>query len=170
MSPHTTTPYRSPESVSHAIKDLIQNKVVCELGCAEGDNMMFMSRYAKKVIGVELDPKRYTPAQERGFEIIVADYLHDPIPEADVYYFWPNLPDRDNEFLIEKILSKDSFNGTIIVGGDSGFPPDPITINKCLLKFGGDLRKVPFNEGSNARQSGIFLLAIISRQVHPSKA
>jgi hypothetical protein len=149
--------------VSHAIKDLIQNKVVCELGCAEGDNMVFMSRYAKKVIGVEVNPKRYKPAQDRGLEIIVADYLHDDIPEADVYYFWPNLPDRDNEFLIDKILSNDSFNGTIIVGGDTGFPPDPVTINKCLSKFGGVLREVPFNEGPNGRQSGVFLLAIITK-------
>ena len=125
--------------------------------------MMFMSRYAKKVIGVEVDPKRYKPALARGLEIIVADYLHDDIPAADVYYFWPNLPDRDNEFLIDKILSNDSFNGTIIVGGDTGFPPDPVTIDKCITKFGGELRKVPFNEGSNARQSGVFLLAIITK-------
>ena len=26
---------------------LIKNKIVCELGCAEGDNMMLLSKYAK---------------------------------------------------------------------------------------------------------------------------
>ena len=161
-SPASKCPYRSPEAVSHAIKDIIQDKIVCELGCAEGDNMVFMSRYAKKVFGVELDSERYKHAQERNLNVVVKNYRDDTIPDADVYYFWPNLPDRDNEFLVDKIMSNKNFKGTIIIGGDCGFPPDPPSLNRCISKFGGEIKEVPFNEGDGARQSGTFLLAIIT--------
>jgi len=33
------TPHRSPLVVAEALKDVLTGKIVCDLGCAEGDNM-----------------------------------------------------------------------------------------------------------------------------------
>ena len=48
------SPDRSPLVIAEAIKDIIEDKVVCDLGCAYGDLMIEMQKYAKEVIGVEV--------------------------------------------------------------------------------------------------------------------
>jgi hypothetical protein len=157
--PIRNVPYRSPIAISDFLKDILKDKVVCDLGCAEGDNMIFMARYAKKVIGIEKDPPRYKVAQKRGLEVIVADYRVDPIPKADVYYVWPNDGEKDNEFLVNKILDNGNFAGVIVVAGDTGFPPEIPSVKRCSEK--GRLATVEYDEGQGHRENGTFLLAII---------
>jgi len=156
FKPVNKCPFRSPVAVSDAIKNIIEDKVVCELGCAEGDNMVFMARYAKKVFGMENMMRRYKVAQQRGLEVIVGDYWEDDIPDADVYYFWPNDGEKDNEFLVDKLCAKKC---TIIVAGDTGKPSEIPSVKRCAEK--GELMEVPFHEGNGHREHGIFLLAII---------
>ena len=151
--PVNKCPHRSPQAVSDVIKDIIQDRIVCELGCAEGDNLFFMSRYAKQVKGFEYMERRYRVAQQRGLDVTVGDYYKDELPEADVYYFWPDDGERDSEYLVQKILSKPGFNGTIIVGGDTGFPPEIPSLKRCAKL--GRLVEVPYNEGSGHREHGI---------------
>jgi hypothetical protein len=146
-------------AVSETIQDLIQDKIVCELGCAEGDNLVFMSRYAKQVIGFEYMQSRYKIAQQRGLDVTVGDYYKDDVPDADVYYFWPDDGERDSEYLVQKLLQKPGFNGIIIIGADTGFPPEVPSLKRCANW--GELKEVPFNEGTGPRENGIFLLAII---------
>ena len=162
--PYTTCRYRSPRAVSEAIRDLIQDKVVCELGCSSGDNMVFMEQYAKKVIGTEIAPDRYQVAKDRGLDVMPSDYWKDNIPSADVYYFWPSKAVRDDEYLMEKILAIPSFKGTIIIAGDSNAPAkyhEVPTVLKCAEKRGGQVLRVPYNEGKGNRMSGTMVLAII---------
>lgn len=159
MKPMRECPHRSPMAVSEAIQDILKDKVVCELGCAEGDNMVFMSRYAKEIVGMELMESRYRHAEKRGVRIVVGDYFKDPLPKADVYYFWPDDGQKDNEALVERILQT-SFKGTIIVAGDTGFPKEIPSVKRCAEKWGRSM-EVEFNEGPLRRQSGTFLLAII---------
>lgn len=149
-------------AVSETLQEVLKNQVVCEIGCAEGDNMVFMSRYAKKVIGFERMQQRYAVAQRRNLDITVGDYFIDEFPEADVYYFWPDDGERDNEYLVQKILSKKTFKGTIIVGGDTGFPPEIPSVERCSQW--GERKEVPYNEGPGHRENGVFLLAIIDSQ------
>jgi hypothetical protein len=163
-TPVNKCPYRSPQIISETIKDIICDKVVCELGSAEGDNLVFMSKYAKKVIGIERDLKRHEKAVARGLDVRVGDYKLDPSPEADVYYFWPNDGEADNEFLVNKILSN-NFKGIIIIAGDMGHPPEIPSVKRCAEK--GKLLTVPFNEGNGWRENGVFLLAIIdAKDIH----
>ena len=121
MKSFSECPHRSPVAISDFVKDIIKDKKVCELGCAEGDNMVFMSRYAKEVVGLEYDDLRLNVAVQRGLNVSKGDYYKDELPSADVYYFWPNDGVRDNEFLVDKIYSNKEFDGTIIVAGDTGF-------------------------------------------------
>ena len=156
-------PHRSPVAISDFVKDIIKDKKVCELGCAEGDNMVFMSRYAKEVVGLEYDDLRLNVAVQRGLNVSKGDYYKDELPSADVYYFWPNDGVRDNEFLVDKIYSNKEFHGTIIVAGDTGFPPEPPVVKKCAEKWGGTIEEVEFYEGAGERQNGTFVLAIIEK-------
>jgi len=113
LDPHQICPKRSPEAVSEAIKDIIKDKVVCELGCAEGDNMVFMAKYAKKVVGLEYDPNRYNVAVKRGLDVVMEDYFDEnySLPQADVHYVWPVDTIPDNARVIKKILLDERLKG-----------------------------------------------------------
>src|SRR4051812_41398613 len=84
------TPYRSPMAVVNKIKPYIKDKVVCELGSAYGDISLEMAKYAKRVIGVEIDPERVLVSRQRGLETICADATGSyELPcNVDVYYIW----------------------------------------------------------------------------------
>jgi len=156
------TPYRSPLVVVDAIKDIIKDKVVCELGCAKGDLFPIFSKYAKEVKGLEYKPKYVDFCREQGYNVIQGDWDIDELPEADVYYFWCYNYSQ-NEPLIERILDKKGFKGKIIAASDATFKehPEVQTIKECNDRWGGELVIVPFNEGSEYRQSGEFVLTII---------
>lgn len=76
-------PYRSPLKVAEVLKDIIKDKVVCDVGCACGDLMFEFSKYCKSVLGVEHDKDRLNIAISRGFCV-----TKNIIPEADIYYVW----------------------------------------------------------------------------------
>ena len=162
--PSRETPFRTPKVVADFISDLIKDKIVCDLGCGEGDNMVFMSQYAKEVIGFEYDKGRGSHAEEKGLNVIYGDYFKDDLPPAEVYYFWPDDGAKVNDFLINKIHSKEGWSGTIIVGGDSNYPPEPSVLDECVKKWQGDLKKIEWREGDGHRQGGIFLLCIVEKQ------
>ena len=60
--------------------------------------MALFSKYAKKVIGIELNPTRAQPAIDRGFSVIIGNYKDRGIPEADVYFSWIG-PEEDALFV-----------------------------------------------------------------------
>lgn len=159
--PVSKPPYRSPITVSDTLKELLKDKVVCELGCAEGDNLIFMAKYAKEAIGFEYMKRRYQVAQSRGLKVTVGDYYKDSLPTADIYYFWPDDGEKDSEYLVQKLLQDSSFNGHIIVGADPGFPPEIAAHDRCA-KW-GSLITVPYNEGPGHRENGIFRLVVINK-------
>lgn len=90
-------PYRGPAVCAHAMSPYIQDKIVCDLGCGGGDLVWLMARWAKEVVGVEYDSNRldkaFAPSHVK-MKVNVTfkklDYFVEPVPDADVYYFWPN--------------------------------------------------------------------------------
>jgi hypothetical protein len=161
--PFSQCPQRSPKIVSEVIAPLIKNKTVCELGCAEGDNLVFMEQYANKVFGIDNEIHRLEIAIHRGLNASYGDYYENPIPEADVYYFWTN-DYKDNPFLVNKIIGS-GWGEYVIVAGDSNLSQETLSLKK-LSKL-GHLVEIPFNEGPKQRQSGIFLLLIIKLKRTP---
>lgn len=163
-TPVSKCPYRSPMAVSEAIAPIIKGKVVCELGCAEGDNMVFMSRFAEKVIGLEVKGERRQHAETRGLDVVSGNYFSDDIdlPEAEVYYCWPNNP-ADHEPLVKRIYSNSAWEGTIIIAGELGYRNEPELIRQCAKKWGGTLMEVDFHEGDGNRENGTFLLGVITK-------
>ncbi len=49
--------HNTPNEIADLIKDIIKDKVVCDIGCGDGSFMVAMSKYAKEVIGIEYDVK-----------------------------------------------------------------------------------------------------------------
>lgn len=86
---------KTPLSVVELIKDIIQDKVVCDVGCGTGELLVAMSKYASKVIGIEENHKwaktagkKLKRANDKDFDIYVGNTFFAPLPEADVYYSW----------------------------------------------------------------------------------
>ncbi len=79
-------PYRSPLGHAEAVQDIIKDKVVCDLGCGEGDVMREMQKYAKRVFGVECTGRAQ---KAEDLDITIGDWTCG-IPEAEVYHMWIN--------------------------------------------------------------------------------
>ena len=86
---------QTPLAVAELIKDIIQDKVVCDIGCGTGELLVEMSKYAKKVIGIEENHKwakeagkKLKRVNDKDFDIYVGNTFFQPLPEADVYYSW----------------------------------------------------------------------------------
>jgi predicted RNA methylase len=79
---------QTPQEVAELIQDIIQDKVVCDIGCGGGSFMKAMAKYAKRVHGIEENEAWAKVASDKGFEIMVENAFSFPLPEADVYYCW----------------------------------------------------------------------------------
>ncbi len=155
----TLPPRRTPAIVSDKISGIIKNKVVCELGCAEGDNMLLMQRFAKEVIGIDLNNDRLGIAIKRKLDVRVSDYRVDNLPEADIYYFWPSNVLRDTPYLIWKIFKTQNFQGIIISGSDSSIRSERFI--SYIFSIFSCLKIINYNEGQGHREFGTFHLNIM---------
>lgn len=106
LSPEGVT----PPQVADLVKDLITDKVVCDVGCGEGLFMDALAKYASKVIGVEDTLDWAYKAAER-YEVYPVGSYHQPLPKADVYYLWTR--DAMGTFLKAK---EEGTTGTFIFG------------------------------------------------------
>ena len=79
---------QTPPEVAELIKDIIQDKVVCDVGCGGGSFMVALKKYARKVVGIEENEDWANIAVEKGFDIWVENAFSFPLPQADVYYLW----------------------------------------------------------------------------------
>lgn len=161
-------PCRSPLVIVEVIKPYITGKVVCELGSACGDLSLEMAKFAKKVIGIEYDPKRVEISRKRGVYTIYADMFSlPPLPgPIDVYYLWSyHFAPRKMLGLIEK--------GVLIMAGEVGEDAEGVVSAKgrqvkILEQLhaenpGSHLLEVKYNEGDGIRQSGTFILLIVEK-------
>lgn len=80
--------HSTPNEIADLISDVIQDKVVCDIGCGDGSFMQAMSKYAKRVLGIEFDEGNAKSAKAKGFEVFNYDSFYTVLPPADVYYLW----------------------------------------------------------------------------------
>ena len=111
MSIHST-----PDEVADLIKDIIQDKIVCDVGCGDGTFMKAMSKYAKYVMGIEYDEENCKIAMKKGFNVFFYDTFFVPLhsyitPMPDVYYLWTR--DEMGVYLKAK---EEGTHGTFILG------------------------------------------------------
>lgn len=79
---------QTPHEVADLIKDVIKDKVVCDIGCGGGSFMTALAQYAKEVIGIEEDFEVAKIANDKGFGVYNTNTFFYPLPKADVYYSW----------------------------------------------------------------------------------
>jgi hypothetical protein len=79
---------QTPVEVAELIRDVIEGKVVCDIGCGGGSFMQAMAKYAKEVTGIEEEKEWAQVAADKGFTVQVENVFSFPLPEADVYYCW----------------------------------------------------------------------------------
>lgn len=152
-------PARTPIIISHKLRKIIKNKIVCEVGCAEGDNMILLSKYAKKVIGLDLNYARLKHAKSRNLDVRLSDYRQDLIPKADVYYFWPSNTLRDVPFLIWKIVNNSFSNSIIISGCDNALKYDRLC--SYIFSLFSERYSYKYYEGPAHREHGKFTINIL---------
>ena len=86
---------RTPHEVAALIQDKITDKIVCDVGCAEGSFMLAMGQYAQKIKGIEQVTSLANIAADR-LEVsgyngkVVNNYVSGPddLLVADVYYIF----------------------------------------------------------------------------------
>lgn len=79
---------QTPAEVADLIKDIVKDKVVCDIGCGGGSFMKALSRYAKEVHGIEENEDWALVASDKGFVVMAENAFSFPLPKADVYYCW----------------------------------------------------------------------------------
>ena len=79
---------QTPEEIADLIKDIIKDKVVCDIGCGGGSFMSALQKYAKEVTGIEEEESWARIASDKGFTVQVENAFSFPLPKADVYYCW----------------------------------------------------------------------------------
>lgn len=109
---------RTPAEIADLIKDKIEGKVVVDVGCAEGDFMIAMSKYAKEVRGIEQVSSLAEIATDRGFTVTTANATTITWPVADVYYVYV---DRSSLNKIMKKIDTDEIKGTFIFGDTNSY-------------------------------------------------
>ncbi len=102
----------TPTIVAEFLKDIIQDKVVCDIGCRKGYLMLDFAKYAKGVIGIDNDENCLKICRKKGLNVIKGDFETMEMPGADVYYIWSK-----NKF-VERIvndLRKRGQKGIVII-------------------------------------------------------
>lgn len=124
----------TPPEVAELIKDIIEDKVVVDVGCGEGTFMEALkANGALDCIGIEEEQEWAYTAADKGFKVMHGSSWFQPLPKADVYYLWTR--DAMGIFLKAKY---EGTKGTFVFGH---------TVRHSLLKFlekeGGERRKLP---------------------------
>ena len=155
-------PFRGPLDIVENIKDIIQGKRVCDLGCGKGDLLALMSQYAESVCGVEINKEKADTAKSRGLEIY-NDNIYEKIPNADVYYVWVSSQVALVEYLIKIIKHECVF----MLGSRKGFKP----MEDIVEKYGGYNIYSEYTESTdkhilemtagNFKNSGVWTIGLI---------
>ena len=104
-------PGHSPLGIAELVKDVITGKVVCDIGCGQGELLLEFAKYAKEVIGIEEDETVAQIATDKGLTIHRMNSFFQELPKANVYYLWTK--DEVGVFLKAK---HDGVKATFILG------------------------------------------------------
>ena len=135
--------HSTPNEIADLIKDVIKDKIVCDIGCGDGTFMKAMSKYARHVIGIEYDEENCKEVQKKGFDVFLYDSFFVPLqdfitPPPDVYYLWS----RD----MQGVYLKAKYEGTegTFIFGNSIRP----STKKFLHSLDAEIRetKIPFGD------------------------
>ena len=136
-------PWRSACTVPEGVKDYIEGKFVCDIGCAEGDMLYQFSKVADRVKGIELDSDRFRFAKERGLDVICGNMFRiKNFPIADVYYLWGPSPEASMNMVSWVMNHPKVENCFVLSGGRENANHVEVSVNK----FNGKVLAIPYKE------------------------
>ena len=147
---------RSPADTVDKIKDYIQDKVFCDIGCGSGIVIKCAMKYAKRAFGIERNPVAVRKAREAGCEVFEMD-IDKNIPEADVYYSW--IRHQANRELFNK-LQKEKPGKILIIGAEKFVKEECDFLFELAYFHKTKIIEWNYNEGNGHRESGTFYLGI----------
>jgi hypothetical protein len=160
-------PWRSPSSAPVGLKDVIAGKSLCDIGCAEGDMINQFSKHAESVVGIEMDPDRFSVAINRGLTVKVGNFFRIPnaeFPVCDVYYLWGPSP-QSSMLMVDHLMAhpKVKEGAIILSAGRTGAPH----VEKSVKKWDGKVLAIPYeewNEDLERVESGKWWVGVIEKK------
>ena len=140
-------------------RDSIQLSVAEFTLYTEEEKEVLRKKYAKKVIGIDINVDRILFAKERNLNVKICDYRTESIPQADIHYFWPSNSLRDTPYLVWRLVSKMDHNRVIIFGCDNAVKNDRLI--SYLYSIFSKRLTFRYNEGSGFRENGFFSINIV---------
>ena len=146
-------PIRSPLAVADFMAEHVRGRTYAEIGTRNGDVMSCISRFAKSVTAIEMDPTYCAKLRSRGYGVAcskVEEISAAAWPVADVYYWWPSDAGGQNELwlqLISRALRAHGARASVFIGFDEHWPPDMGVLPPLVRKYNGTVEKVFFDEG-----------------------
>lgn len=160
-------PWRSASTSPEGLKDIMQGKSVCDIGCAEGDMLMQFAKVASRVVGIERDMDRFRPAVERGLKVLSGNFFrikNRDFPVCDVYHLWGPSPET-SQLMVDHLMGHEKVrNCTILTAGRDGAPH----VKASVEKWGGHVRAIPykeFNEDLERIEEGKWWIGVIEKKV-----
>lgn len=160
------SPIRSPLVVAEHLIKHAHGKVLLEVGTRNGDILACVSRFASKVLAVEIDKVYCDRLTGRGLEVLCDDYTKvvlSKLPSMpQVFFWWPMVASHQNEQWLGHTRDQLSCSGmqpVVIIAFDNQWEPD-IENKVVMLQKHPTAQEyvIPFNEGTEDRTHGTFSL------------
>lgn len=169
---------RSQKSLQ-ILKDVVENKFLCHIGCASGIMTEYFSKACSKILAIDIEDEPIIQASRRKYncetDIKKADaikYLQENTEiNPEVFYLWTNYTDMRD--WVEKIIElRGHTNPTIILGigmqkvvspVENGEPLQLKEAKKLKEKYNGSIQLVAFPIVAKSRNvfTGAFGLLIL---------
>ena len=112
---------RTPYEIADLIKDLIKDKTIVDLGCAEGEFLKALQPHAQEVKGVEQVTVTSQIARDQGFDIDNINLFNYPFNETEIYYSYLDKITA-NQFI--EFIETQNIKGTFIIGQTNDYCVD----------------------------------------------
>lgn len=142
---HRHFPWRSACTSPEGLKDIVSGKSVCDIGCAEGDLMTQFAKHAKSVVGIEMDPDRFSVAINRGLTVKVGNFFRirkAEFPVCEVYHLWGPSPET-SQLMVDHLMAHPKIEEcTILTAGRQNAPH----VKRSVEKWDGHVLAIPYEE------------------------
>lgn len=144
---------RSPKLVAEKIRQYVEGKVYCEIGCGSGAILEEVVKFARSATGIELNIGRFNDCKNKGLYVIRDDIFTMELPKADVYYCWI-------AYDINKKIYSMIKDAILIIGAEEYVPEEMQTLKELQPK---ETIIFDFDEGEGKREKGVFHLGVFYR-------
>ena len=164
-----SSPIRSPLLVADHLIELAKDKVIFEVGTRNGDILSCVSYFTRVAYSAEILPEYCDKLRKRNLNVLCGDFIalnFSTLPDIpDVFFWWPNTADHQNEVWLSHVRHQLSLVPTrtrehvVVIAFDHQWPRDMKNKEFMLRKYKeAEEHVIHFSEGDGPRMSGMFSL------------